>query len=182
MNRINNKRVVGTKRVVTNTDLKRAVNYDSFGGWAISKELFDWIFKNIPKGSTILELGSGNGTKELVKFYNVYSVEHDIEWVDLVPDSKYIHAPLVDGWYDVEILKTELPTNYDLLLIDGPIGENRVNIINNYEMFKTDIPIIIDDTNRENDKNMSIFLSEKLNKNITSSIICEDKKTFTILH
>lgn len=182
MNRINNKRVVSKKRVVTDTDLKSVVNYDSFGGWAISKELFDWILKTIPKGSTILELGSGNGTKELVKFYNVYSVEHDIEWVDLVPDSKYIHAPLIDGWYDVEILKTKLPTNYDLLLIDGPIGENRVNIINNYEIFKTDIPIIIDDTNRENDNNIAIFLSEKLNKKITSSINCEDKKTFTILH
>ena len=47
-------------------------------------------------------------------------------------------------------------------------------------MFKQNIPIIIDDTNRENDRNMSIFLSEKLNKKITLSVGCEDK-IFTIL-
>jgi hypothetical protein len=157
------------------------VNYESFGGWSISKELFDWILSNLPKGSTILELGSGGGTKELVKFYNVYSVEHDIKWVDLVPESTYIHAPLVDGWYDVEILKDKLPKEYDLLLIDGPIGENRINIINHYDIFNKNIPIIIDDTNRENDKNMSLFLSEKFDKRITFSIDCDDK-TFTILY
>lgn len=157
------------------------VNYESFGGWSISKELFDWILSNLSKGSTILELGSGSGTKELVKFYNVYSVEHDIKWVDLVPESTYIHAPLVDGWYDVEILKDKLPKEYDLLLIDGPIGESRINIINHYDMFNKNIPIIIDDTNRENDKNMSLFLSEKFDKRITFSIDCDDK-TFTILY
>jgi len=156
------------------------VNYESFGGWAISKELFEWILENLPKGSTILELGSGNGTKELVKYYNVYSIEHDEKWLGLVPESNYIYAPLIDGWYDVEILKNELPIHYDLLLIDGPVGENRVNIINHYDMFKQNIPIIIDDTNRENDKNMSIFLSEKLNKTTTLSVGCEEK-IFTIL-
>lgn len=156
------------------------IDYESFGGWAISKELFEWILKHIPKGSTILELGSGNGTKELVKFYNVYSVEHNIDWVNLVPESKYIYAPLVDGWYDIEILKSQLPSHYDLLLIDGPVGKNRSNIIDNYEIFKTDIPVIVDDTNRENDKDMSIFLRKKLNKKTTVSIGCGDK-IFTIL-
>ena len=39
------------------------IDYESFGGWAISKELFEWILKHIPKGSTILELGSGNRDK-----------------------------------------------------------------------------------------------------------------------
>jgi hypothetical protein len=157
------------------------VNYESFGGWAISRKLFEWILNHLPKGSTILELGSGNGTKELVKFYNVYSVEHNIEWVNLVPESTYIYAPLINGWYDVEILKQELPTHYDLLLIDGPIGKNRVNIINHYKMFKTDIPIIIDDTNREDDNNLSIFLRKTLNKKASLSVTCEDK-IFTIIY
>ncbi|MFN9903142.1 MAG: hypothetical protein ACK55Z_31100, partial [bacterium] len=109
-----------------------------------------------------------------------YSIEHDEKWLGLVPESNYIYAPLIDGWYDVEILKNELPKHYDLLLVDGPVGENRINIINHYEMFKQNIPIIIDDTNRENDRNMSIFLSEKLDKKITLSVGCEDK-IFTIL-
>ena len=32
-------------------------------GYMISKELYGWILDNIPKGSRILELGSGDGTK-----------------------------------------------------------------------------------------------------------------------
>ena len=55
-----------------------------------------------------------------------------------------------------------------------------VRIAHNYEIFKTDIPVIVDDTNRENDKDMSIFLRKKLNKKTTVSIGCGDK-IFTIL-
>jgi hypothetical protein len=45
-------------------------NKENLDGWAIPREAFEWIYENLPHGSTILELGSGNGTKELVKYYN----------------------------------------------------------------------------------------------------------------
>jgi hypothetical protein len=48
-------------------------------------------------------------------------------------------------------------------------------------MFKTDIPIIIDDTNREDDNNLSIFLRKALNKKASLSVTCEDK-IFTIIY
>jgi hypothetical protein len=104
-----------------------------------------------------------------------------VKWVGYASESTYIYAPLIDGWYDVEILKDKLPLSYDLLLIDGPIGENRINIIHHYEMFNKNVPIIIDDTNRENDKNMSLFLCEKFDKKNTFSVDCDNKK-FTILY
>jgi len=155
------------------------IDYSSFGGWAISKELFEWIDKNIPDGSTIVELGSGTGTKELVKKYKVFSIEHDVKWVNLVSESNYIFAPLIDGWYDVSIVKNKLPKEYDLVIVDGPIRKDRINFIKNYQLFKTDIPIIIDDTNRNDDKEMAILLSDKLGKELIE--IIGEEKNFVIL-
>ena len=75
-----------------------------------------------PKNSTILELGSGTGTIELVKHYTVYSIEHQKQWVGEASRSNYIYAPLktyggVFNWYDNHYLNN-LPKDYDLLLID----------------------------------------------------------------
>ena len=46
--------------------------------------------------STIVELGSGNGTNRLVAEYTVYSIEDDEKWVGCCEGSNYIHAPLID--------------------------------------------------------------------------------------
>lgn len=149
-------------------------NKTNLDGWAIPVEAFEWIYKNIPHGSTILELGSGNGTKELVKYYKVYSIEQNKEWVNKVPESNYIYAPLkhydfaTKGsccWFDDKCID-ELPEKYDLLIIDGPIGINRVNFLHFTDKFKKDIPYLIDDTNREKDKEMALEVAKKLNKEI----------------
>ena len=86
-------------------------NKRNLNGWALPEEAFEWIIKNIPHGSTIVELGSGSGTKELVKFYNVFSVEQNIEWVGKEPKTNYIYAPLKDGWYDESVFD-KLPADY----------------------------------------------------------------------
>jgi len=156
------------------------INYDFLGGFAISKELLDWILKNIPEGSTILELGSGYGTKELVKKYNVYSVEHNEEWLNIAEESNYIYAPLENGWYDREILIKELPKKYDVLLIDGPPGLCRENIIKNYDLFENMSYVIVDDTNRENDKKIADFIIEK--QTCQYFEIESDNKKFTIIN
>ena len=46
----------------------------SFGGWAIEEEVFSIIKLLVPKGGTILELGSGEGTKELCRLEGVGEV------------------------------------------------------------------------------------------------------------
>ena len=68
---------------------------------------------------------------------------------------------------------------YDLLLVDGPIGEDRLNFLNHYKDFNCDVPIIIDDTNRTIDKELSTTLSKLLNKSTTE--IWDGEKKFTIL-
>ena len=59
-------------------------------------------------------------------------------------DSNYIHAPLVKldydeeivEWYDPDIIKENLPENYDLILIDGPAGKKgRTGFLANIDLF-----------------------------------------------
>lgn len=152
-------------------------NKKNLNGWALPEEAFEWILKNIPQGSTILELGSGSGTKELVKFYKVYSVEQNFVWVGKEPKSNYIYAPLVDGWYDEKMFES-LPKEYDLLIVDGPIGKDRGNFVKFCERFN-DVPFLIDDTQRTIDREMAFSVAKKLNKNVLE--IKGHEKEFIIL-
>jgi hypothetical protein len=154
----------------------QTLKYDkkNLNGWALPEEAIEWIYNNIPEGSTILELGSGNGTKELVKRYKVYSVEENKKWLELVPETTYIYGsiksykndkPHTRGWFDDSVIE-KFPEKYDLLIIDGPTGNNRVNFLNFYEHFRNDVPIVIDDTQRGGDKLMAIEVSKLMNKKI----------------
>ena len=133
-----------------------------FDEWSISPELFSWIRANLPKGKTILELGSGRGTVELLKYYNVYSVEHNPDWIGYAKKGNYIYAPIVEydkcRWYDIS--KLILPEDYDLILVDGPTGSiGREGFLINRHLFNLNVPIIIDDVQRQPEKHMAETLS-----------------------
>jgi len=141
------------------------MNNQNLNNFSISNEMFEWISLNLPKGKTILEFGSGTGTIELTKHWEVYSVEQDKKWVNLAPDSNYIYAPIKNGWYDSKIVFTSLPQEYDLIIIDGPGGSHfRPGIDKYISKLNTDIPIILDDTHRKADRDHAIHLAEILNK------------------
>jgi len=136
-------------------------------GWAINQSIVDWIESNLLFGSTILELGSGRGTEHLVSNFDVYSVEEDIKWVGYEPKSNYIHAPVLRqpiSWYDPAVLKSELPEFYDLILIDGPKNGTRFNLLNWLHLFRTDVPILVDDIGRKKDGLLIYKLAQKLNR------------------
>ena len=100
-----------------------------FGGSNISEELYHFILKNVPKGP-FLEFGSGAGsTQNLSKHYKMYSIEHNDQYVGAF-NSTYIHAPIKNKWYDVDVLKSSLPEEheYNAVLIDGPVGEARIPV------------------------------------------------------
>lgn len=144
---------------------KAPANADDFGGSSIECPLFTWVLKNLPPGSTILELGSGSGsTKNFSRFYKMISVEDKKEFIGMY-DSRYIHAPIRDGWYDLDVLRQELPLHYDLLLVDGPTGEgNRWGFYQNLELFNTHIPIVFDDILRKEELDMMYKVGTVLNK------------------
>jgi hypothetical protein len=64
--------------------------------WGIDEAVVGAIRLLAKKGSTIVELGSGTGTKILPSEYTVYSVEDNEEWVGHCEKANYIHAPLVE--------------------------------------------------------------------------------------
>ena len=137
----------------------------SFGGSGIDEEVYSWIVENLPSGKTILEIGAGNvSTRYLASKYIVYSVEHLAKFCGKW-HNRYIHAKLVDGWYDVEYLKASLPKSYNLILVDGPIGsESRMGFFHNRSLFDLTATIVVHDTNRCAEKNLIDLLEKETNK------------------
>lgn len=153
------------------------------GGWAIQESCYNFIKEILPKGKTILELGSGIGTDYLSKHYKMYSIENYLEWINKY-DSEYIFAPIKNyddtwtapelpgengpkqiGWYNPMFLEDNLPKHYDLILIDGPNGIfGRGGFLKHIDMFNTSVPIIFDDINRHTERALMIKVSEHIGR------------------
>jgi len=130
---------------------------NKLGGWSFEPELYHFLRENLPDGSTILELGSGQGTEVLSQHYRMISIEHNHRFVNKY-NSTYIHAPMVGYWYDTSILESIIPGmwgTYDCILVDGPVGSesrSRIGFWENITMFDTSKLILVDDTNRDGEK------------------------------
>jgi hypothetical protein len=113
------------------------------------RSFHDWILKNMPKGSNMLEFGSGEGTKRFTENFSVTSIEHDLKYVGLDERSHYIHAPIVDNWYDTKKLQGLKSKHFDVILIDGPTGQiGRKGLLKNLHLFDWNATIVVDDINR----------------------------------
>lgn len=136
----------------------------AFGGASVSRMLFDYIRSILPEGATMLELGSGWTSGEFARYYNLFSIEHNPEWVGKY-DSNYIYAPIKKNWFDVDILKAKLPEHYDLILVDGPPGNiGRYGFFLNIKLFNTNVPLIFDDVNRPAEYKLLIDVAKYLNR------------------
>ena len=138
--------------------------------YSVCQKLFAAVVDILPRGSTLLELGSGGASAEFSKYYSVWSVEHDMIWLNRY-NTHYIYAPLVDNWYNVEILKKELPTKYDLILVDGPPGRiGRGKFLDHLDLFITTVPIIFDDVNRVAEQDLMNRVAERLGRKATVTV------------
>lgn len=127
-------------------------------------KLYGYILSLVSPGATILELGSGWASSELSRHLKVYSIEHDQNWLNKYK-TNYIYAPIVDGWYSIEHLKGKLPASYDLILVDGPTGWiGRHKFFDNIHLFKTNVPIIFDDVNRDAEYKLMMKIAELLKR------------------
>ena len=150
------------------------------GGWSFEPEVYDFIVKNLPFGSIIFELGSGSGTGVLAQHYTMVSIEHNKKFVGKYP-STYIHAPMNGHWYDVGTVKSNLPTKYDMILIDGPIGDqsrNRIGFYENINLFDTSKMMIFDDTNRVGERQLFELVLAKVGTDRKSQTF----KTFSVIY
>lgn len=126
------------------------------GGWSIDPAVYKFIRENVEDGSVILELGSGLGTDVLAENYVMFSIEHNSRFVNKYK-STYCHAPIKDGWYDIDRVQPFVASipKYDVILIDGPTGEiGRGKFFDNLNLFNSDVMMIFDDTNREAEQSL----------------------------
>ena len=96
-------------------------------GWMLPNEAFSWIEERIPSGAVVIEFGSGDGSVRLSERFELYSVEHNVDWLHK-SKSTYVHAPIVtnsvstsrneEGWYD-ESCFDELPLDCLLYTSDA---------------------------------------------------------------
>lgn len=135
-----------------------------WGGSGIEKVTFDWILENIPKGSVVIELGSGHcSTKALSLYYELYSIEHNPEFANLFPNVKYLVTDNASGWYEREKVKEFIPekSKQTMIFIDGT---HRAGILDNLDLFNPDAVYLIHDTYREIEIKLANDLSSKLNR------------------
>jgi|TARA_R110000822_G_scaffold363_3_gene1593 hypothetical protein len=167
---------------------------------------YNYIVKNLDKGKTILELGSGYGTTvRLSEHFTMISVENQPEWQNKFSEnSKYINVgnknydkgettwwdkdsekfEVYDGfekydtgWYNPDELLPQLPSKdkYNMIIIDGPGGWlGRSGFLKYIDYFNTNVPILVDDIQREQEFLLLQKISEKVNRKYT---ILEDKCT-----
>lgn len=131
------------------------------GDWSLGKETFEWIESHIEPGGRILEFGSGRGTERLSRNYSVTSIEHDEAWLNRF-DSNYVHAPIVNDWYDVNVLMKAIRGPYDLIIVDGPPGKiGRSGVIRHFNRLglQCGCPVIVDDAERKGEAELSRRLS-----------------------
>lgn len=153
-----------------------------FGEWSIEKVVYDWIISNLPKGSTILEFGSGMASEELSKDYKLYSIE-DCEYYLNKYNTNYIYAPIVEPlkWYDPVVLEKSLKgLKYDMLLIDGPEHAFRGNMFKCAHMFDWSVPVVVDDTQERDVAEQAARIASELCKRPMVILEGDEKMTAVI--
>lgn len=156
-------------------------NVPKFGGSGIEMCVFKYIQTVIAEGSSVLEFGGGAAsTPSLGSKYLLYTVEQDEEWMIFPNLTTYIHSPILNGWYDSDIVKKNIPESVDLILIDGPKGEElRSGILKHDDILRRSKNIIVHDTWRELDRNLAITISKNLRMSIK---FFEDEDSYAHIH
>lgn len=157
--------------------------------YTVDEALLFWVYDNLKPGSTILELGSGESTRQFKSHgYNVISVEHDPKFIGLVPGVDYIHAEIEKyegrydlppslkkrmtikhhGWYNRRQLKKGLEKkNYDLILVDGPTRDiGRAGFVANFHLFHRNAIIIFDDMHRMDELYMARRIANEVGRDL----------------
>lgn len=138
--------------------------------WALCDGVLEAVFQLTTQQSSILEFGSGFGSKLISDHRTITCVEHNEKFVGQFDGVNYIHAPLVPirplgafedtQWYDSEKITACLPDEIDMIIIDGPpqnIG--RSGILHNLDTFSRTPLWIIDDVHREEDQRLANYIS-----------------------
>lgn len=145
--------------------------------FSIGFNLYNYIRHHLDRDKTILELGSGEVSGLLTLDYDVYSVEHDPEYLYTYP-TNYIKTPIKNGWYS---LKKDMIPEYDLILIDGPPEKiGRGGILQNLDLFDLSKPVIVDDTHRRTEQQITAVISKRKGRK-TATFNDQHNKKFSVI-
>ena len=133
--------------------------------WSLCDAAIFTILQLTNINSTIIELGSGYGSTLISKNRNLISVEHDEKFVSRFQELNYVHAPLITlqnsvgaakKWYDPKAIKDGIPSNHDMIILDGPPAEvGREGILSNLSLFDSNAIWIVDDVVRNSEQNIA---------------------------
>lgn len=138
--------------------------------WSLCDGVLKAVTRLTDEQSTILEFGSGYGSKLISEKRRILSIEHDKDFINQFEGVKYLHAPLVEiksvigfkdtHWYNLESIRHLLPSEIDLIIIDGP-PENigRAGILHNLDKFSSTKFWVIDDVQRVDDQKLANYIS-----------------------
>ena len=157
--------------------------YNSFnGGWSYTNLEMTSLFKNIDLNNNydnynILEFGSGDSS---IKIHNLFKNVKNLNYFIFETNTEYLpknlhlfnvnlyHENDIQNLYIEDYIKDNI--KFDLILIDGPNGENRKYWFNKIKNFvKIDSIILVDDFNHfysfgeELDKNYEYEILSYLN-------------------
>jgi O-antigen biosynthesis protein len=94
---------------------------EDFSEGNLSPSVLQWLIANVKHGEQILEFGSGKSSRELAKFFDVTSIEHNVDYADYsYSNVKYVIAPLENGTYSNQIIRPVLDHQYSVVILDGP--------------------------------------------------------------
>lgn len=148
-------------------------------GWSIGKHTFKKLTEVLPKGSTVLEFGSGAGTGLLSNFYSMKSIEADTEYINKYK-STYFHVPIKNVtpgtypdfpedpyWFDAYALAKQISAigHYDCIIVDGPKGY-RGGLYYNHRLFDFKNKVaIFDDVHAGDHRKLMEMIAKDVGRN-----------------
>lgn len=163
--------------------------------WMLPHKAAVWLRDHILRDSTIVELGSGEGTIKLSRWFDVETVEHDEHFLDKYDDDRihYIHCPIAPlkstygpadnprtrdtnySWYDPDVLRSQLPKDYSAIVVDGPPGNiGRWGFAEHLDMF-ADVPILFDDIHRSAERELAMLVAQKRNRSLSMHVLTDGR-------
>lgn len=151
---------------------------EAFGFLRHRLEAFEWT------GSYVVELGSGEGSALLAEICRgkLISIEHDPAFVESYSGGKLYHAPIVNGWYDPEVVSIALAgLGVAALIVDGPPGAiGRAGLLDNLNLFPAGVPMLIDDIQRPAERDLALEIAKRRNETLTVHFLRSGRAFATI--
>lgn len=103
-----------------NSTQRPVFHFDDFGDSNLSPRVIEFLAEHVEAGARILEFGSGLGTRELGRRFELVSIEHD----DRIQafHERYVHSPLQEDLHyrEEDCERAFAMGRHAVIVVDGP--------------------------------------------------------------